>query len=52
MKNAEVARRRDENISRGIGVQTQIYVDRALNSEVWDIEGNRYICLLSTCRCL
>jgi 4-aminobutyrate aminotransferase len=43
MKNAEVARRRDENISRGIGVQTQIYVDRALNSEVWDIEGNRYI---------
>ncbi|MDB5663764.1 4-aminobutyrate--2-oxoglutarate transaminase [Cypionkella sp.] len=43
MKNAEVARRRDESISRGIGVQTQIYVDRALNSEVWDIEGNRYI---------
>ncbi len=43
MKNAEIARRRDENISRGIGVQTQIYVDRALNSEVWDIEGNRYI---------
>ena len=24
-------------------MQTQIYVDRALNSEVWDIEGNRYI---------
>jgi 4-aminobutyrate aminotransferase len=22
---------------------TQIYADRALNSEVWDIEGNRYI---------
>ena len=43
MKNAEVAARRDANISRGIGVMTQIYVDRALNSEVWDIEGNRYI---------
>ena len=43
MKNAEVARRRDDAISRGIGVQTQIYVDRALNAEVWDIEGNRYI---------
>jgi len=43
MKNAEVARRRDEAVSRGVGVQTQIYVDRALNSEVWDIEGNRYI---------
>ena len=43
MKNAEVALRRDEAISRGVGMQTQIYVDRALNSEVWDIEGNRYI---------
>ena len=43
MKNADVALRRDEAISRGVGMQTQIYVDRALNSEVWDIEGNRYI---------
>lgn len=43
MKNAEVAKRRDEAISRGVGMQTQIYVDRAENSEVWDIEGNRYI---------
>jgi 4-aminobutyrate aminotransferase len=43
MKNAEVAKRREEAISRGVGMQTQIYADRALNSEVWDIEGNRYI---------
>lgn len=43
MSNASVAQRRDENISRGVGVQTKIYVDRALNAEVWDIEGNRYI---------
>ncbi len=43
MLNAEVARRRTDAISTGIGVQTQIYVDRALNSEVWDVEGNRYI---------
>ena len=43
LKNAEVARRRTDAISRGVGVQTEIYVDRALNSEVWDIEGNRYI---------
>ena len=43
MLNAEVAARRTDAISTGIGVQTQIYVDRALNSEVWDIEGNRYI---------
>ena len=43
MKNADVALRRTESIARGVGVQTQIYVDRALNAEVWDIEGNRYI---------
>jgi len=43
MKNADVAKRRDEAISRGVGMQTQIYADRALNAEVWDIEGNRYI---------
>jgi 4-aminobutyrate aminotransferase len=43
MLNAEVAKRREDAISRGVGMQTQIYVDRALNSEVWDIEGNRYI---------
>jgi 4-aminobutyrate aminotransferase-like enzyme len=43
LKNAEVARRRTDAISRGVGVQTEIYVDRAVNSEVWDIEGNRYI---------
>ena len=43
MKNAEVALRRDEAISRGVGMQTQIYVTKAENSEVWDIEGNRYI---------
>ena len=43
MLNAEVAKRRDDAISRGVGMMTQIYADRALNSEVWDIEGNRYI---------
>ena len=43
MKNADVALRRDEAISRGVGMQTQIYVAKAENSEVWDIEGNRYI---------
>jgi len=43
MLNAEVAKRRDHAISRGVGMMTQIYAERALNSEVWDIEGNRYI---------
>ena len=41
--NTEIQARRDRAISRGVGMQTQIYVDRAKNSEVWDVEGNRYI---------
>ncbi len=35
--------RRSAAISRGVGVTTQIYADRALNAEIWDKEGNRYI---------
>lgn len=43
MLNAEISARRDTAISRGVGMQTQIYVDRAYGAEVWDVEGNRYI---------
>lgn len=43
MLNAEVAKRRGQAISRGVGMLTEIYAERALNAEVWDIEGNRYI---------
>lgn len=43
MRNAEIAARRNTTIARGVGMQTQIYVDRAENAEVWDVEGNRYI---------
>ncbi len=43
MKNAEIAKRRDTAIARGVGMMTQIYVEKALNAEVWDVEGNRYI---------
>ena len=43
MQNSEVAKRRVEAVARGVGMQTQIYADRALNAEIWDIEGNRYI---------
>jgi 4-aminobutyrate aminotransferase len=43
MRNADIAERRKTSIARGVGMQTQIYVDRALNAEVWDVEGNRYI---------
>ncbi|EEW25154.1 4-aminobutyrate--2-oxoglutarate transaminase [Rhodobacter ferrooxidans] len=43
MLNVEVNQRRSDAISRGVGLQTQIYAHKALNAEVWDIEGNRYI---------
>jgi len=43
MLNAQVATRRSDAISRGIGVTTQIYADRAENAEIWDVEGRRYI---------
>lgn len=43
MLNAEISKRRDNAISRGVGMQTQIYVARAKNAEIWDVEGNRYI---------
>ncbi len=41
--NKEVAARKDDAISSGVGMMTQVYVDRAENSEIWDIEGRRYI---------
>ncbi|MGV1838489.1 4-aminobutyrate--2-oxoglutarate transaminase [Rhizobium rhizogenes] len=35
--------RKNAAISRGVGMTTQIYADRAENSEIWDKEGRRYI---------
>lgn len=43
MQNQEIASRRTRAISRGVGVTTQIYADKAENSEIWDVEGRRYI---------
>ncbi|UXT85240.1 4-aminobutyrate--2-oxoglutarate transaminase [Agrobacterium tumefaciens] len=43
MLNADISIRRSVAISRGVGVTTQIYADKALNSEIWDVEGRRYI---------
>lgn len=43
MKNSQVAERKIQSIAQGVGMMTQIYVDHAENSEIWDIEGNRYI---------
>jgi 4-aminobutyrate aminotransferase len=43
MLNSAIATRRAEAVSRGVGVTAQIYADRALNAEIWDVEGRRYI---------
>jgi 4-aminobutyrate aminotransferase len=43
MQNAEIAERRRTAIARGVGMQTQVYVERAENAHVWDVEGRRYV---------
>jgi 4-aminobutyrate aminotransferase len=43
MTNAAVETRRKAAMSRGVGVMTQIFAERAENAEIWDKEGNRYI---------
>lgn len=35
--------RKNAAISRGVGMTTQIYAERAENAEIWDKDGNRYI---------
>jgi len=41
--NTSLAARRAAAVSGGIGLMNQIYITRAENAEVWDVEGNRYI---------
>ncbi|SNZ20323.1 4-aminobutyrate--2-oxoglutarate transaminase [Cohaesibacter gelatinilyticus] len=43
MQNSEISNRKSDAIARGVGMMTQVYVDRAKNAEVWDVEGQRYI---------
>ncbi|MBV0891866.1 4-aminobutyrate--2-oxoglutarate transaminase [Paracoccus sp. Z118] len=35
--------RKNAAISRGVGMTTQVYADRAENAEIWDRDGKRYI---------
>lgn len=41
--NAEWQARKEQAIARGQGNAAPIYVARAENAEIWDVEGNRYI---------
>ncbi|UXC37682.1 4-aminobutyrate--2-oxoglutarate transaminase [Cupriavidus gilardii] len=43
MKNAELVRRKDAATPRGVGVMCNFYAQRAENSEIWDVEGRRFI---------
>lgn len=41
--NLDIQTRKADAIARGVGMMTQVYAERAENSEIWDVEGNRYI---------
>lgn len=42
-KNAEWHRRRQAAITNGMGTMLPVYVERALNAELWDADGRRFI---------
>lgn len=42
-KNSNLQQRREAAVARGIGHATQRYAVRALNAEIWDADGKRYI---------
>ncbi|RWB50709.1 MAG: aminotransferase class III-fold pyridoxal phosphate-dependent enzyme, partial [Mesorhizobium sp.] len=41
--NAALDERRKAAVSAGASMSFPIYVDRAQNAELWDVEGRRYI---------
>ncbi len=41
--NAELLARRNAAVPRGVATATPIFVDRAENAEIWDVEGKRYL---------
>ncbi|MBI5132457.1 MAG: 4-aminobutyrate--2-oxoglutarate transaminase [Rhodopseudomonas palustris] len=43
MTNSELLARRQAAVVRGVSQATPIFAERALNSEIWDVEGKRYV---------
>ncbi len=41
--NRELLASREAATPRGLGTQTTVFSDKALNAEIWDVEGKRYI---------
>ena len=42
-RNLDLQKRRDAAIARGIANQHPVFIERARNAELWDVEGRRYI---------
>ncbi len=42
-KNLDLQARRDAAFARGLGNQLPVYIERARNAELWDVEGRRFI---------
>ena len=43
VSNAELHRRRNAAVARGVSHMLEVYAERASNAEIWDAEGRRYI---------
>ena len=41
--NAELQALRESAVPQGVSTMHPVFADRALNSEIWDVEGKRYI---------
>jgi len=41
--NAELWQRRTAAVARGVSSATQRFAERAVNAEIWDVEGKRYV---------
>ena len=43
MQNQQIQQRKEKVIARGQGNVAAIYIEKAKNAELWDVEGKRYI---------
>lgn len=43
MNNEELKARKDKAFARGQGTMVHAYIERAVNAEMWDVDGKRYI---------
>lgn len=43
MNNSTLQQRKDRAFARGQGTLVPVYIEKAVNSELWEIKGKRYI---------